>query len=179
MSGCGVILVAEDSSDDTVLLEHAFMSTGLSVSVRCVRDGQEAIEYLEGRHPFNDRAAYPLPNVVVVDLKMPRLDGFGLLDWLHHQPLTNRMLIGVLSGFGHPAAVEQAYRLGAKFHIAKPNGFEDLVSIAQFLAHASESYSHETVLFATPPELLKAMLQAHTILPVQLKSSAQPEPMSA
>jgi CheY-like chemotaxis protein len=141
--------------------------------VQFVRDGQEAIEYLEGRHPFNDRATYPLPNVVVVDLKMPRLDGFGLLDWLHHCPSTKDMLIGVLSGLDYPAAVEQAYRFGTKFHIAKPNGFEDLVSIAQFLAHASKSYSNEEALFATRPEVLEAMLQAaHTILPNHLKQSA-------
>jgi len=172
MSGCGVILVAEDSSDDTVLLEHAFLNTGLSVLLRFVCDGQEAIEYLEGRPPFNDRTTYPLPRLVLVDLKMPRLDGFGLLDWLHCHPLNNRMLIGVLSGFDHPAAVERAYRLGANFHIAKPNGFEDLVCIAQFLVQASESYSHKTALSATPPEVLQAMLQAQPILPNHLKQSA-------
>ena len=89
-----------------MLLEHAFLHSGLSALLRFVGDGQEAIEYLEGRPPFNDPTTYPLPKLVVVDLKMPCLDGFGLLDWLHCHPLTNRMLIGVLSGFDHPAAVE-------------------------------------------------------------------------
>jgi CheY-like chemotaxis protein len=172
MGGCGVILVTEDNSDDAALLEQAFLQAGLSAPLRFVRDGQEAIEYLEGRPPFNDRTTYPLPNLLLVDLKMPRLDGFGLLDWLHHQPSTPRMLVGVLSGVDDPSAVERVYRLGAKFHIARPHRFEDLVSIAGFLIYASGAKSNEAAAFATTPEVLAAMRQSQTILPIHLRPSA-------
>jgi CheY-like chemotaxis protein len=172
MGGCRVILVTEDNSDDVVLLEQAFLQAGLTTPLRFVRDGQEAIEYLEGRPPFNDRTTYPLPTLLLVDLKMPRLDGFGLLHWLQHQPSTHRMLIGVLSGVDDPSAVERTYRLGAKFHIAKPTRFEDLVSIAQFLIHAAGANSNEAAAFATTPEVLAAMRQSQTILPIHLRPSA-------
>jgi CheY-like chemotaxis protein len=172
MNGCGAILVVEDNSDDTFLLEQAFLQAGLSAPLRFIRDGQEAIEYLEGRPPFKDRTAYPLPNLLLVDLKMPRLDGFGLLDWLHHQPSANRMLIGVLSGVDDPSAVERAYRLGARFHLSKPHRFEDLVSIVRFLIHASGANSNEAVAFATTPEAVAAIQQSQTILPIHLGPSA-------
>jgi CheY-like chemotaxis protein len=172
MGGCGAILVAEDNSDDVALLEQAFLQAGLSAPLRFVRDGQETIEYLEGRPPFNDRTDYPLPNLLLVDLKMPRLDGFELLDWLHHQRPTNQMLVGVLSGVDDPLAVERTYGLGAKFHVAKPNRFEDLVSIAGFLIHASGANSNEAAAFATTPEVLAAMRQSQTILPIHLRQSA-------
>src|SRR5579859_1700878 len=120
MSGLGLILVAEDNLDDKLLLEHAFRNAGLTTPLRFVQDGQEALDYLEGRPPFNDRAAHPFPKLLLTDLKMPRLNGFALLDWLHSHPSTRGMLVGVLSGVDDPAAVERAYRLGARFHIAKP-----------------------------------------------------------
>src|SRR5713101_7461804 len=110
MAVCGAILVVEDNSDDACLLEQAFLKAGLTAPLRFVRDGQEAIEYLEDRPPFNDRAANPLPKLVLVDLRMPRLNGFELLDWLHHQPSTTRMVVGVLSAVNDPSAVERTYR---------------------------------------------------------------------
>src|SRR6266436_1309271 len=108
MGVCGAILVAEDSSDDACLLEQAFLKAGQTAPLRFVCDGQEAIEYLEERPPFSDRATYPLPQLLLVDLKMPRLNGFDLLDWLHYQPSTSRMVVGVLRGINDPAAVERA-----------------------------------------------------------------------
>jgi len=168
----GAILVVEDNSDDAFLLEHAFVQAGLSAPLRFVTDGQKSIEYLEGRPPFNDRTSYPLPNLLLVDLRMPHLDGFGLLDWLHHQPSTTPMLIGVLSGADDPQSVERAYRLGAKFHISKPHRFEDLVRIAEFLIHASGANSNEAVAFATTPEAAAAIGQNQTILPIHLGPSA-------
>ena len=176
MRGRAVILVAEDNPDDAVLLEQAFLKIGLTARLRFVCDGYEAIAYLEGRSPFNDPVKNPLPNLILVDLKMPRLNGFELLNWLHFQSATKRMLVGVLSGVDQPGSVEQAYRSGAQFHISKPHRFEDLVSIAQFLIQASDSYSKGSASFVAPPGVLSAILQAQTILPIHLKPSAQPSP---
>jgi DNA-binding NarL/FixJ family response regulator len=92
--------------------------------------------------------------------------------WLHDQPSTNRMLIGVLSGVDDPEAVAAAYRLGARFHISKPHRFEDLVSIAQFLIQASGSDWNEAAHFAGPPEAVAAIMQGQTILPIHLGPSA-------
>ena len=167
----GVILVAEDNSDDALLLEYAFRSAGLSTTLRFVRDGQEALDYLEGRPPFSDRAVYPFPKLLLIDLKMPRLNGFDLLDWLRTHPSTRGMLVGVLSGVDYPEAVERAYRLGARFHIGKPHRFQDLVEVAQFLIHASASDSNEAASFAATPEALAAIMQGRVILPAHLKPS--------
>jgi len=174
MAVCEAILVAEDNSDDACLLEQAFLKAGLTAPLRFVCDGQEAIEYLEDRPPFNDRVTYPLPNLILVDLKMPRLNGYDLLEWIRYQPSSSRMVVGVLSGISDPAAVERSYRSGAKFHISKPNRFEDLVSIARFLIHVSGPESNDATSVAPHLEVLAAILKTPTILPSLLAPFARP-----
>src|SRR6266566_7119274 len=80
------LLLAEDNQNDIVLFRHAMEKSagdaGLKIDLKVVHDGAEAIEYLSGEGPFADRRAYPFPDIMVLDLKMPRLGGLDVLAWL-------------------------------------------------------------------------------------------------
>src|SRR5258706_11064320 len=79
------ILLAEDDRDEVFLLRRAFRQAGLPHDIFEVRDGAATIEYLKGTPPFNDRARYPLPQLLLLDLKMPKVNGFEVLAWLETQ----------------------------------------------------------------------------------------------
>src|SRR5207237_9756647 len=80
------ILLVEDLEDDILLIRRAFTAAKLTTPLFAVRDGEEATAYLSGTGKYANRAEYPLPNLILLDLKMPRLDGFDFLDWLRQQP---------------------------------------------------------------------------------------------
>ena len=91
------ILVAEDQPGDVFLLKRAFLRAGITAPLHFVRDGQEAIDYLRGTESFRDRTAYPFPCLMLLDLKMPRINGFEVLDWVRQQPALKRLPIIVLT----------------------------------------------------------------------------------
>src|SRR5689334_200094 len=81
-----VILLVEDRGDDVMVVLRAFEHAGLKNRVIVCRDGEEAIQYLNGDGMFANRREYPLPNLILLDLKMPKIDGFGVLRWLKNHP---------------------------------------------------------------------------------------------
>ena len=127
------ILVAEDSPDDAKLLEFAIRRAGLQNPVRFVADGYEAIEYLQGKGKFEDRREYPFPKVIISDLKMPRLNGLELLDWLHQHPECKVLPTVLMSGSGLEKDIEKAYQLGANSYFQKPSTLEELTSLMRLL----------------------------------------------
>lgn len=121
------ILLAEDSPDDELFFKLALRKAGVENPVRSVRDGHQAIAYLRGDPPFSDRQIHPLPEIIFLDLRMPRVDGFEVLEWLHRQPeLTRGMLVVVLSQLTDSTALRRAYGLGANSFLMKPCRQEDL-----------------------------------------------------
>lgn len=80
------ILVAEDDPNDVVLLKRAFRQNGMDNPTYICKDGEDAIAYLRGEGKYKDRSVYPRPDVIFTDLKMPRLGGLEVLEWLHAQP---------------------------------------------------------------------------------------------
>src|SRR4051812_4172662 len=94
------ILIAEDSPDDATLLEKAIRKAGLKNPIRFVSDGHEAIEYLQGKGKYGNRAEFPFPRVIISDIKMPRLNGLELLDWLQRHPECSVIPTVLLSGSG-------------------------------------------------------------------------------
>lgn len=133
------ILVAEDTPSDIRLLESAMARCGDIHSLKIVKDGQELIDYLRGEPPFNqpDRQ---IPNVILMDLKMPRMDGFEVLAWLRKHPECSVIPVVVMSSSGMDSDVLQAYRLGANAFFEKPLHFDELQEILRtiltFWSHA-------------------------------------------
>lgn len=124
-----IVLLAEDEPNDVYLIKRALEKSGLEHTLRAVPDGGEAIRYLRGEGEFADRSAYPCPNLILSDLKMPGIDGFGLLQWLHDHPECSVIPMIILSASGIEADVRHAYQLGANAYMVKPSGLQDLVDL--------------------------------------------------
>jgi CheY-like chemotaxis protein len=128
------VLVAEDDPTDAFLLQRAFSRSGVTASLHFVRDGQEAIDYLGGESDFANREQFPLPHLLLLDLKMPRLGGFDVLGWLREQPGLKRLLVTVLTSSSQPEDINRSYDLGANSYLVKPQtpeGLSDLVKRLQ------------------------------------------------
>ena len=122
------ILVAEDDCNDENLLKWAFKKVGLNGTVHFVHDGAEVLDYLLGTAPFDDRTKYPLPGLLMIDLKMPRVDGFELLSWLRKLPGLNGITVVVMSGSTWEQDFERARALGADRCLNKWLDFSELVA---------------------------------------------------
>jgi CheY-like chemotaxis protein len=129
-----VILVAEDDASDALLLKLAFRRSNNTADLHFVQNGEEVIAYLLGDHPFEDRARFPLPEVLLLDLKMPRVDGYDVLEWLGHHREFKSMSVGVLSGMEGTANIQRAFELGADFYLIKPHNPAELAGLAAQIA---------------------------------------------
>jgi CheY-like chemotaxis protein len=129
------VLIIEDDENDAFLIQRAFQKCGFSQVPHICRDGLDAIQYLEGKGEYADRARFPIPKVLVTDLKMPRLNGFGLLKWLREHP--NMVVIPtiVMSASNDTSDVKYAYCLGANAYICKPSSPVDLEKSIAALLH--------------------------------------------
>src|SRR5689334_9365203 len=115
-----VILLAEDNEDHVLLTKRAFRMAGLLNPVVTVENGEEAIAYLKGEGKFANRSEFPLPTLLLLDLKMPRKNGFEVLEWLRQQPGLRRLRIVVLTTSDAPQDIDRAYELGANAFMTKP-----------------------------------------------------------
>jgi CheY-like chemotaxis protein len=125
------ILVVEDREEDVFFLRRAFHSAGLHPSISHVRDGDEAIRFLSHQPPYEDTALYPVPDVVVLDLKMPRRDGFEVLQWLRDQNVLKPAPVVVLTSSDLDEDKKRAKELGARSYYTKSIDFSKLVSVAK------------------------------------------------
>jgi CheY-like chemotaxis protein len=129
-----IILLAEDREDDVVLIRKAFREAGLANPFYVVRDGEEAIDYLKGEGKFSNREEYPLPDLLLLDLKMPRLDGFEVLRWIRQEAGMDTLRIIVLTSSESMADVNSAYQLGANSFLVKPLEFERFVETSKMFS---------------------------------------------
>lgn len=128
------ILLVEDDPNDVWLVKHAFQSASIGNPLRIVNDGQEAVDYLRGQGAFSDRSAFPLPKLVLLDLKMPRLNGFDVIAWMRqHYPWKLTPII-ILSSSALPQDVNRAYELGANAYMVKPADFRALERLFRTIA---------------------------------------------
>jgi CheY-like chemotaxis protein len=134
------MLLAEDNFNDATLFEHAVKAgaaqAGVKVELHRVRDGAEAIAYLAGEGEF---AAQPFPDLVVLDLKMPMVDGLDVLAWLESHPEYRRLPKIILSGSGLETDVEKAYKLGANTYFEKPGTLDEY---RELVSHMILYWSH-------------------------------------
>ena len=107
-----LVLMADDSADDCLLLKRAVSDAQRLSFIGNVSDGEELVGYLNGAGQYADRVRYPMPDLLLLDLKMPRKNGFEVLKWLQTQPFDD-MVVVVLSGSDHSEDVKRALELGA------------------------------------------------------------------
>ena len=125
------ILVVDDREEDVFFLRRAFEGMGLNHRITHVEDGDEAIKYLSRQAPYEDKALYPVPDVVVLDLKMPKRDGFEILQWLREQKMLKPAPVVVLTSSNRDEDKKRAKDLGAGSYYTKPVDFAKLVGVAK------------------------------------------------
>ena len=127
------ILIVDDGEDDVFLIQRSLDRAGVFNPIQVVRNGDDAIAYLQGAGKFAKRNEYPLPSLVLLDLKMPRTDGFAVLRWIRHQPALKALRVIVLTYSEDIRDVNQAYECGANSFLVKPMDFENSVEIGKFI----------------------------------------------
>jgi Response regulators consisting of a CheY-like receiver domain and a winged-helix DNA-binding domain len=125
------VLIAEDDPNDVFLLKRAFQKAGVSNPIIVARNGQEAIDYLNGSGSFVDRSLHPLPRLMFLDLKMPLVDGFDVLAWLGKRTLETKIPVVVLTSSNQERDIKQAQEMGADDYRVKPQQFEELLEIVK------------------------------------------------
>lgn len=119
------VAIADDYEPDLVLLTAVLKSETKFRIVLQALDGGEVITYLKGDTPYHDRQCYPLPHLLIIDLKMAKVDGFDVLRWIHATKF-EPLIVVALTGSNNPADEALAYDLGAEIVFHKPIGLENI-----------------------------------------------------
>lgn len=125
------LLVIEDAKDHAILVGLAASRCHPGLVVRTTHDGIEGVSYLAGMPPYEDRDANPLPDLVILDLFMPEVDGFAVLRWLRRRPWLARIPVVVLTSSGNPDDETRARWLGARAVFRKPTNLADLGEVVK------------------------------------------------
>jgi len=127
------ILLSEDDEVYAKLLNRAFQNAGLRNPTYVLPTTDSTIAYLKGEGEYSQRDRYPLPILILLDLKMPPASGFEVLSWIRQQPRLNRMLVVVLTGSRNRQDIDRAYDMGANSYLVKTDDYERLVQVVQGL----------------------------------------------
>jgi len=119
------LLVVDDNPVDLVVFSRAANRTGLNVRLQTLTAGQQAIDYLNAKGEYTDRGKFPWPDVIVLDLKMPELNGFDFLAWRKASALFLSIPVVILSGSNEPDDLKRIFELGASKHIVKPTELQN------------------------------------------------------
>ena len=128
------VLIVESDADDLFLIKRVFARWSPLCKVFSVATAEGAIDYLTGEPPYADRREYPLPTLLLMDLKMHGMGGFELLEWLKARPDLNAIAIVVLTGSGMPADLQKALEFGADDYYVKPQDHSELEKIVRDLS---------------------------------------------
>ena len=127
------MLLVEDNESDAMLFRRALKQAKIKIPLQWVKDGVEALEYLQAKGLFSDRTKFPFPDLIVLDLKMPRLSGLELLAWIHDHHEYDSLSTIVLSSSQLESDMKQARALGAQMYLIKPFDFAALVKMVSEL----------------------------------------------
>ncbi len=127
------ILLVEDNPNDVVLTLHAFKKHGLTNHIQVVRDGAEALEFIFCTGAYAHRSIENGPKVVLLDLKLPKVDGLEVLRRIKADPRTRMIPVVVLTSSREERDVVETYQLGVNSYIVKPVDFEQFVEAARML----------------------------------------------
>jgi CheY-like chemotaxis protein len=146
------ILLVEDTPSDATLIRRGFEKTNVLNPIVWTKNGQEALGYLSGLGQYGDRIKYPLPALVLLDLDLPEMTGFELLQWKRSQPNIRRIPVVVLTVDSATSAVNAAYDLGANSYLVKPGNPEEIMRVVKTIQEywLGLNQSPKLVLRATP-----------------------------
>jgi CheY-like chemotaxis protein len=125
------VLLVDDDDTHLVLFGIAVRESKCDVRLSTAADGEQAISYLEGNGIYADRSKHPLPDVLVLDLIMPRMDGFAFLAWLKESPAFSMVPVMIFSGLEDKKDIERALALGASHFLLKPHNFQGFKDVVQ------------------------------------------------
>lgn len=125
------VLLIEDNEDDVLFVQRAFRRAKLSNPLSVMEDGDAALAYLSGEGKYADRDRYPVPTLILLDIKLPRRNGLEVLEWLRAQPGLRRIPVVVLTSSRESADVDRAFDLGASGYLVKPVDFDGLLEMVQ------------------------------------------------
>jgi CheY-like chemotaxis protein len=132
------VLLIEDNADDVFLMRRALKKSGLPWSMQVVTDGQEAMNFLAGVGKYADRAQFPLPSLVFLDLKLPYVPGFEVLAWIQGRPELSRIPVLVLTSSPEERDQRKAHDLGAQGYFTKPPTEDWLRQVARLATDGRE-----------------------------------------
>ncbi len=133
MNELSTILLVEDNPDDAELLEYAFRKAGIANPLLAVTDGDAAVEYVGGTGAYADRRRHPLPELILLDLKLPRRSGFEVLGFIRGQDATRHTPVVVLTSSCQHGDIQRAYEAGANSYLVKPVGPDTLIEMVRSL----------------------------------------------
>ncbi|MES9827539.1 MAG: response regulator [Candidatus Thiodiazotropha sp.] len=131
MSKSAVILLVDDSRMDVELTLDAFKEARLSNRIEVSYSGQKALDYLFGNEHFADRTKHPLPNLILLDLKMPGVDGFEVLKRVKGTPLIKRIPVVILTSSKEEGDRALSYDIGANSYLVKPVAFSGFIDVVR------------------------------------------------
>jgi CheY-like chemotaxis protein len=127
-----VVLLVEDDPADVRLVQRAFTKIGLQVPLLRVGNGDDAVAYLNGDPPYENRAAYPLPAIILLDIKLPRRSGIEVLQWVRsRKSALRRIPIVMFTSSRHNSDINGAYESGANSYLTKPETSAQLMALAE------------------------------------------------
>jgi CheY-like chemotaxis protein len=127
------ILLVEDDPNDVFMVTRAFRKARIANPLQCVSDGEDAIAYLAGTAPYTDRERYPLPLLILLDLKLPRKGGLEVLAWARAQEVLKRIPVVILTSSREDRDIRLAYDLSVNSYLVKPVNFEALFGMVKTL----------------------------------------------
>ena len=139
VQGKNPILIAEDDANDAEMVRLALVKAGISNPAHLVTDGSDVIAYLKAEGPYSDREQFPFPRLLLLDLKMPGMDGLQVLEWLDSHPECSIIPTIIMSASSIDTDVKRAYQLGASSYFVKPLRFEDLVRMFRLVCEYWET----------------------------------------
>ena len=127
------ILIVDDDQNDVLLVKHAFQRAGLRNPIQTVANGLEAKAYLSGEPPYSNRDEYPIPALVLLDIRMPLTDGFEALRWIRQHPRFEHLCVVMLTSVDELRDATRAYQLGANSFLVKPLDFWNAADLLRWV----------------------------------------------
>lgn len=127
------ILLVEDDPNDVMLIKRAFEKGKIVNPIQVVDNGEDAEGYLAGHGKYGDRKEYPIPVMILLDLKLPRKSGLEVLEWLKQQPTLKRLPVIILTSSTENKDINRAYDIGVNSYLIKPVEFDDLLELVKSL----------------------------------------------